>query len=237
MTIPLEPFQTEQGCQPAGRGGALSETEPAADGLTTYGRLTYPILVGLTVDPPLNQPWYGIGMRAAVKRGFKKCATFSGRASRAEFWWFWLVTALVEAVWLMVAGADVMRASDHAFYSQEGDLYSDNHIGVGLADVRIALVVGAMAVIWALACFVPTLAVAWRRMHDGGHSGVWAPIGMASTVAVVVALSLVGAGYPAGMTFLLLALLGAVLWLIMLCQPASLTGSLYDQPGAAQVAS
>ena len=35
--------------------------------------------------PPLDWPWYGIGFGAAVKRFFKKYATFSGRASRGEY--------------------------------------------------------------------------------------------------------------------------------------------------------
>ena len=38
-------------------------------------------------EPPLEWPWYGIGFVAAVKRFFKKYATFNGRASRGEYWW------------------------------------------------------------------------------------------------------------------------------------------------------
>lgn len=44
------------------------------------------------VEPPLDQPWYGIGMINAIKRFFKKYATFSGRASRGEYWWIFLAT-------------------------------------------------------------------------------------------------------------------------------------------------
>ncbi|WP_161522286.1 DUF805 domain-containing protein [Bifidobacterium xylocopae] len=41
-------------------------------------------------EPPLGQPWYGIGFVAAIKRFFTKYADFSGRASRGEFWWAFL---------------------------------------------------------------------------------------------------------------------------------------------------
>jgi hypothetical protein len=39
----------------------------------------------LAVPPPLDQPYYGIGFGGAVGRGFKKYATFTGRASRSEY--------------------------------------------------------------------------------------------------------------------------------------------------------
>jgi len=38
----------------------------------------------LSSPPPLDLPHYGIGFVDAVKRGFKKYATFTGRASRSE---------------------------------------------------------------------------------------------------------------------------------------------------------
>ena len=42
--------------------------------------------------PPLELPHYGIGFVDAVKRAFKKYATFTGRASRSEYWWWVLFT-------------------------------------------------------------------------------------------------------------------------------------------------
>ena len=42
--------------------------------------------------PPLDQPYYGISFGGAVARGFKKYATFAGRASRSEYWWWALFT-------------------------------------------------------------------------------------------------------------------------------------------------
>ncbi len=46
-------------------------------------------------EPSLNQPYPGISFGDAVSRFFKKYATFSGRASRSEFWWVVLFCFIV----------------------------------------------------------------------------------------------------------------------------------------------
>jgi hypothetical protein len=51
-----------------------------------------PTGTGQAPPPPLDLPHYGIGFVDAVKRGFKKYATFKGRASRSEYWWWTLFT-------------------------------------------------------------------------------------------------------------------------------------------------
>ena len=51
-----------------------------------------------TFVPPLDWPHYGIGFLPAVKRAFQKYATFSGRASRSEFWWWVLANAVIGTV-------------------------------------------------------------------------------------------------------------------------------------------
>src|SRR3712207_7305441 len=47
------------------------------------------------LQPPLDWPHYGVGFRDAIVRGFKKYATFAGRASRSEYWWWTLFTTIV----------------------------------------------------------------------------------------------------------------------------------------------
>ena len=44
----------------------------------------------------------GIGFVDAVKRAFAKYATFSGRASRSEYWWFFLFNMIVSLVLTIV---------------------------------------------------------------------------------------------------------------------------------------
>ena len=49
-------------------------------------------------EPPLDWPYYGIGFGAAITRFFKKYATFTGRASRGEYWWYALFSAIITFV-------------------------------------------------------------------------------------------------------------------------------------------
>ncbi len=59
--------------------------------------------------PALDMPHYGIGFIDAIKRGFKKYATFSGRAGRSEYWWWALFTFIVSVVLLVPAMYSVSR--------------------------------------------------------------------------------------------------------------------------------
>ena len=73
-----------------------------------------------------------------------KYATFTGRASRSEFWWFYLFTVLMS--WgSMVVGTVVFGEAGGGVF---GNLVS-------------------------LAFFLPFLAVGARRLHDKGRTGWW----------------------------------------------------------------
>ena len=109
--------------------------------------------------PPLDWPYYGIGPVAAFKRVFQKYATFSGRASRGEYWWWWLlhgVVAVVLGIVLLAAGIDWESAGAGA---AEGGI---NAFGI------VVLIILA---IWGLATIIPSIAVTVRRLHDAGFSG------------------------------------------------------------------
>jgi uncharacterized membrane protein YhaH (DUF805 family) len=96
----------------------------------------------------------------AVRTCFNKYATFDGRATRSEFWWFYLFYMIVTFVifmpgyTLMLAGA--ASSSDG---SSPGALF---WIGTML------LIVGSLAL---LALVIPLLSVGCRRLHDRGQSG------------------------------------------------------------------
>ncbi|OZG68160.1 DUF805 domain-containing protein [Bifidobacterium eulemuris] len=105
-------------------------TPPTAAPVTTSG------------EPALNKPYYGIGFGGAVVRYFKKYATFSGRASRSEYWWAYLFCVLVNSALNML-----------------GQVLS------------VAMVVGVVSVVWTLGTIIPSLSVAVRRLHDRNLSG------------------------------------------------------------------
>ena len=93
-----------------------------------------------------------------------KYATFSGRARRSEYWWWYLFVTIV----FVVAGI-----LDNAI----GLTYSDLTIG-GRWIATIALIV----------FLIPNLAVSVRRLHDTGRSGWWLLIGLIPIIGFVVLL-------------------------------------------------
>ena len=79
----------------------------------------------------------------AIQVCFNKYATFSGRASRSEYWWFYLFTILVNVVFSIIFAATQSS------------------------------VINGLSGLFALAVLLPSLAVATRRLHDVGRSGWW----------------------------------------------------------------
>ncbi len=94
----------------------------------------------------------------AIAVCFSKYVVFSGRAQRAEFWWWilftWLASMALSALELGIVGA--------------------------------AGGVPFMNGLFSLATFLPSLAVAVRRLHDTGRSGWWLLIGLVPIVGWIL---------------------------------------------------
>ena len=140
----------------------------------------------------------------AVRICFEKYATFSGRARRAEFWWFYLLTVLVHFV-----------------------------TGILDAGVQQAARVSPFGVIASLALLIPWLAVWTRRMHDTDRSGLWVLGFCVALFALGIGL-LVGIGMAteeestAAVTTIALCSLGffgVVIWSIVLLCIKGTTGT------------
>ena len=110
------------------------------------------------MPPSLDLPHYGINFVDAVKRGFKKYATFTGRASRGEYWWWFLFTFIAYLVLGLLTFAVGTRP--HQTEARH------------LEQLAIPLIILFAA--FALAIVVPTLALTVRRLHDAGYSGLLA---------------------------------------------------------------
>ncbi len=123
-----------------------------------------------TGNASLNQPLYGASIGQAVQRFFKKYATFSGRASRSEYWWWTLVSVIVSGVLygLVLATTDLQAMA-----------------ATGTPEFGPAYVV---YLLWALATLVPGLAISWRRLHDTNRSGLWTFISLIPLVGAIILL-------------------------------------------------
>lgn len=100
---------------------------------------------------------FGDSVRTCMR---EKYVTFSGRASRSEYWWFQLFYLLVfVGIALIFVAAGVFNG----FNPNTGEI----NLG-GAAYVAIAL-----AVIVSLAMILPLISVVVRRFHDRNLSGWW----------------------------------------------------------------
>lgn len=95
----------------------------------------------------------------------RKYASFSGRARRAEYWWFQLFFVLLFTALTIV---DVMLFG----FDPAGGDPTDNLLA-GLA---------------ALALFIPAFAVAVRRLHDRDKSGWWLLWGILPVIGGLILL-------------------------------------------------
>lgn len=89
----------------------------------------------------------------AVKSAYQNYVTFTGRATRSEFWFWVLFQFLMNLVIGLIFGGGHMVMGDGAM----GMRYEG----------------GLVANLWGLANFLPALAVAVRRLHDVDKSGWW----------------------------------------------------------------
>ena len=88
-----------------------------------------------------------MNFRIAIIKCFMLYAIFSGRAKRAEFWWFFLVCMIVG---LMGSVIDAALGLDAAIGGN-----------------------GVFTTLIQLATFLPSIAVGSRRLHDTNRSGWW----------------------------------------------------------------
>ncbi|AJC81694.1 hypothetical protein IE4803_PA00049 (plasmid) [Rhizobium etli bv. phaseoli str. IE4803] len=123
---------------------------------------------------------FGEALRTVFK---KKYATFSGRASRSEYWWSYLFYFLALVIFVIA-----MNGVFAAFI-----------LGGGSTSLMIAVtIIGGLLV---LAGFLPAVAVQVRRFHDRNISGWW-------YLALFILCMTPYIGIIAGITILVISVLG-----------------------------
>ena len=92
----------------------------------------------------------------------KKYAEFNDRARRQEYWFFTLFNVIVSIVLALMDGA--------------------------MGSLSASAGVGLLSGIYALAVFIPSLAVLVRRLHDTGRTGWWVLLCFIPLIGVIVIL-------------------------------------------------
>lgn len=95
----------------------------------------------------------------AIRTCLGKYLTFSGRASRSEYWYFFLFLILSSGIAYVIDNAFFTRTVTTEVDGVSATVSTNNRPVNGLVS---------------LALFLPHLAVAFRRMHDTGRSGLYA---------------------------------------------------------------
>lgn len=119
-----------------------------------------------------NLSMWGYFARAMTSR----YATFSGRARRKEYWafaLFWIIVLVQFAIVALASGDGASGADD--------------------AEPSAAAVIASLALgLFAVASFIPILAVTVRRLHDLGMSGWWLLLllipGAGSVASIIIGL-------------------------------------------------
>lgn len=104
---------------------------------------------------------------------------FSGRAKRAEYWWFVLANVIVSLIAILLD--------------------------------KVLIFIGIppfLELVYALAVLLPSLAVAFRRLHDTGKTGWW-------------------------MLLILVPIVGAIVLIVFFCQKSDAGKNKYGEPAKA----
>jgi uncharacterized membrane protein YhaH (DUF805 family) len=113
-------------------------------------------------------------LRVAFARFWSKAATFSGRASRSEYWWTWFWQLIVFVVLVGLA-----RIGNAGVEDAQGRMVGANGIGIA-ASVLLG--------VFLIATIIPNLAVTFRRLHDANLSGFFILLGLIAGIGGVVLL-------------------------------------------------
>ena len=95
----------------------------------------------------------------AIKFGFQRYFDFSGRSTRAEYWWWFLFGFIASTILTIV----------------------DN-----IAGTTITPTTGIISTLFSLVIIIPYIAVTVRRLHDINRSGWWVFLGAVPFGGIVI---------------------------------------------------
>lgn len=107
-------------------------------------------------------------MQTAVRTVLSKYATFAGRATRPEYWWWFLATIILFVALGLLDGGVVAPMMGYPLFGEEA--------------------AQPLSTVASLAILIPNLAVACRRLHDTDRSGWWLLISLIPILGALVLL-------------------------------------------------
>ena len=176
-------------------------------------------------------PAYGCNLGEAIVRFFKKYAVFKGRASRSEFWW-WFLTYTVVTFVLRLVFRTLRNLTDSGVIATVGDSFSS---------------------IWGLVVLVPTIALGVRRLHDinmrgtvlaiiyavQAAAGIFFAIGLILIIGSSLSFRSLEAGNSVSIGGVVLLILGVlafiasgVSYFVLMARDSNPEGARFDAPTA-----
>ncbi len=166
-----------------------------------------------------------MGMFRAVRSVYANMFDFSGRARRAEYWWFILFTFLVSLLiqggtvfWIVTQPELAARMDDPAAMQLLAKEFEGFFWRWSLVYFGVML----------FAYWIPYLAVTVRRLHDTDRSGWWMfkpiLIGIAAAIGLAVLAIFLGGGQASPALALMAATApsAAMIWfIVVLCLPGT----------------
>lgn len=139
---------------------------------------------------------------------FKQYADFSGRARRKEYWWFFLINFFIGTILSIIWTANIFS---HAEDSSQMEVPMSIMSNVFTPTYFIILIYG-------LTILIPSIAVAVRRLHDIGRSGLWY---LYMIIALFVFSFIMGMGSVSGdimsigMVIGIVGIIGVYIWMLI----------------------
>jgi len=96
----------------------------------------------------------------------ERYAQFGGRASRSEFWYFTLFNFLVG---IGISILDTLLGTSYTYVYTSNVMDSD----MSATAIEMTQSIGYLSSLYGLFVFIPSLALAVRRLHDTDRSGWW----------------------------------------------------------------
>ena len=117
----------------------------------------------------------------SVRTCIKKWNTFSGRAKRAEYWWFFLFSSVVYTFLMLVLGIFYASTIEAILIGESNSLLSSLSSEIPTTTIVVLLIWSLIIVFFTVA----QLAAGSRRLHDIDKSGWWQLLYLLSFIPLI----------------------------------------------------